>query len=173
MRADRSTKKPAARRLQDMILFTIGSKRFSIAADAVDEIRNLDGLVPRHSSFVGKLAKVKHILIHEKKNRSTTYFVVDAAMHFQIRGSQPSRVLILSGSRTALLVDSIERMAQIASVHRLPQAFSGEELVWYCGLACLGDQIFPVVHPGSFLNKGELAVLDAERSNAVADEVSA
>ena len=62
--------------------------------------------------------------------------------------------------RTAVLVDSIERMADVASVHALPQAFQGEERHWYRGLIYLEDRVIPVIKPDGFLKPEEFARLD-------------
>jgi chemotaxis signal transduction protein len=62
--------------------------------------------------------------------------------------------------RIAVLVDRIERMAEIAAIHPLPHAFSGRERVWYRGLAYLDDQVIPVMNPKGFLTAEEFQQLD-------------
>jgi len=62
--------------------------------------------------------------------------------------------------RTAVLVDKIERMAEIAGIHALPRAFGGAERQWYRGLAYLEDQVIPVINPTGFLTAGEFERLD-------------
>lgn len=150
--------------MEDVILFTVGEARLAIAASAVDEIRNLDGLTAlRAGSAPSRLAKVRYTLVRGKKDRDLLYFVVDTGLHYKQRAAVPARVLVLRGTPTALVVEGIERMSQIGKVHPLPQAFHGEERGWYRGLAVFEAQgkIVPVVDPESFLSKGEIAVLQA------------
>lgn len=165
MSLERSKRKTAARPSEDVILFTVGDSRFAIAANAVDEIRNLDGLRPYKPGYLSKLGKVKYTLVRENKDRAVTYFVVDAGSHFGVHGAAASRVLVLRGTAAAVLVDNIERMAQIGSVAKLPRAFTGAEGGWYRGLATIEGRVIPVVEPSSFLTKGEVAVLQAEESS--------
>ena len=77
--------------------------------------------------------------------------VVSGCAHFGLRVTRPTLVLILRQIRAAVLVDSIERMAEIPSVYALPQAFHGEERQWYRGLAYLEDRVIPVIKPDGFL----------------------
>jgi chemotaxis signal transduction protein len=175
VKLERAKRKPAVRQTEDVILFTVGSMRFAIAANAVDEIRNLDGLTPLRHGYMSKLGKVKYTLVREKKDSDVTYFVVDAAAHYGIARAKSTRVLVLRGAAAAVLVDSIERMTQIATISKLPRAFHGEELEWYRGFATVEAHVVPVVEPSSFLNKGEVAVLQAEarKSARAANEVPA
>ncbi|HUQ49646.1 MAG TPA: chemotaxis protein CheW [Terriglobales bacterium] len=155
-------RKTKAKQIEDVILFVVNEQRFAIAANTVDEIRNLDGLTPlppalRHS----RLAKVNSTLVRGSKDPDKVYFVVDAATHFGLTPAEPARVLVLRDAPVALLVSNIDRMTQISTVVALPMAFSGNEREWYRGLALLGEQVVPLVSPEAFLNKGEQAVLKA------------
>src|SRR5262249_52772726 len=131
---------------------------FAIAAGSVKEIRGTGGL---------QEIKLKGILSQMEKLRFTlerdgaTYFVVDARRHFHLPESAPGRLLILSDSPTALLVDSTDRMLDISALHALPRAFTQEERNWYRGLAVVDGEVVPVVNPDSFLSKGEQEVLRA------------
>jgi chemotaxis signal transduction protein len=141
---------------EDVILFTVGEFKFAIAANAVSEIRSMDGL--RHfftGSGYNRMSKVEFTL---ERNRAT-YFVVNAARHFRLGTSKPSRVLILRQGSAAVLVDSTDRMTEISVLHALPQAFSGEERNWYRGLAVVNGDVVPVVNQAAFLSKGETLVL--------------
>ncbi len=147
---------------EDVILFAVGGMHFAIAANAVDEIRNLEGLSPFLSVVSpAKFIKVKHTLVRQNKDRNTVYYVVDSSAHFHIAQSQSGRLLVLRDLAVAILVDSIERMAQIVSINALPLAFSGEERNWYRGLALMDQTVVPVLNPECFLSKGEIAVLHA------------
>ena len=151
--------------VEDVILFTVHGMRFVIAANAVEEIRNMEGLVPLHVGKSPNLRKVKFALPQFSANRERVHFVVDAAQHFHmapLAGDQTSRILVLRNSVVAILVDSTERMTQIAAVITLPLAFHGEEQHWYRGLAIVENAVVPVVAPGVFLDKPEEAVLRAD-----------
>ena len=162
MRLTKAATKKKATQMEDVILFVVKGQRFAIAANAVDEIRNLEGLSPLPPALKHpRLSKVKAVLVREKKDPDKVFFVVDAASHFGLPAAEPGRVLVLRASSAALQVESIDRMTQISTVVALPQAFSGQERLWYRGLALLGDQVVPLVSPEAFLNKGEQAVLQA------------
>jgi len=141
---------------EDVIVFAVGGFRFAISAAAVKEIRSMEGL---HAftlgGISGQIAKLKHTL----ERGGVTYFVVDAAQHFQLLPSQPSRVLILRNAPTAVLVDSTDRIMEISALHALPRAFTHEERSWYRGLAVVNGAVVPVVNHHAFLNKAELEIL--------------
>jgi chemotaxis signal transduction protein len=84
---------------------------------------------------------------------------VDAARHFRLPPSHPTRVLILRQTAAAIQVDSTDRMMEISVLHALPQAFSGDERNWYRGLAVMDRDVVPVVNHSAFLSKAEMAVL--------------
>ena len=68
-------RKLKTRRSEAVILFSVASQRLAIAAQAVEEIRNTDGLRPlQHGITLGKVSKVKQVLERDDK----FYFVVDA-----------------------------------------------------------------------------------------------
>jgi hypothetical protein len=58
-----------------------------------------------------------------------------------------------------LSVDSIKGMAEVITVHKLPQAFRGAERSWYRGLAIVGTQVAPVINPEALLTQLEWAAL--------------
>ena len=158
--AAQSTSKPAtrrARRPETVLLFAVANQMFAIAADAVQEIRSTDSLAGSAIEIDQiEIGKVRHTV--ERGRR--TYFVVNAGMHFGLPVTRPTLVLILRNLRAAVLIDRIERMAEIAAVHPLPLAFSGDERRWYRGLARLDDFVFPVIQPEGFLTDEEFRVLD-------------
>jgi len=169
VRLTRATARKQAAQTEDVILFMVGGSRFAIAANAVDEIRNLDELAPLPAALKHpRLAKVKFTLVRGKKDPDKVFFVVDAAAHFDIDKAEPQRVLVLRNSATAVQVGNIDRMTQISTVVALPLAFSGQERAWYRGLALLQEQVVPLVAPEAFLNKGEQAVMQASWRGHVA-----
>ena len=118
----------------------------------------MEGLHPfTLGGISAQISKLKYTL----ERAGTTYFVVDAAQHFQLLPSQPSRVLILRNSSAAVLVDSTDRIMEISALHALPRAFTQEERGWYRGLAVVSGAVVPVVNHHAFLNNAELEVLRA------------
>lgn len=147
---------PAPPAREDVIVFAVGGFKFAIAAAAVKEIRGMEGVHEfTLGGISGQIAKLKYTL----ERSGTTYFVVDAARHFQLPHSQPSRVLILRNVPTGVLVDSTDRIMEISSLHALPRAFTHEERGWYRGLAVVNGTVVPVVNHNAFLNKAELEIL--------------
>ncbi len=155
---------------ESAILFSISGLPFAIASAAVHEIRSADSLAGSAMEIAQSgVTKVKH-LVH-RGNRS--YFVVNGCAHFGLKTARPTLVLILRDSPVAILVDKIERMADIAAPHPLPLAFQGEERRWYRGLSYSDDVIVPVVNPAGFLTRHELRALEealhASRAEAHAE----
>lgn len=148
----------AASRTETVILFSVGGSTFAIAANAVDEIRDLAGLQEFHLGMpYHKLSKVKATLERQGKR----YFAVDAAAHFRLPHAQPTRLLVLRHLPVAVIVDGIDRMQDIHTVHALHEAFLGEERRWYRGLTLLKGKVVPVVYPQAFLTKAETTLLNA------------
>jgi chemotaxis signal transduction protein len=109
---------------------------------------------------------VRHLV--ERARR--TYYVVSGCAHFGLRVTRPTLVLILRQIRAAVLVDSIERMADVATIHPLPRGFQGEERKWYRGLTYLEDRVIPVINPGGFLTVEEFARLDQAAAVSIATQ---
>jgi len=146
-----------ARRPEQVIFFILSRQTFAIAADAVKEIRSTDSLAGAAIEIESpEVAKVRHAV--ERSHR--TYYVVNGCEHFHLPVSRPSLALVLRQFRVVLLVDSVERIAEIPAVYPLPLAFSGEERFWYRGLAYVDDRITPVIHPAGFLSREQLEYLD-------------
>ena len=141
---------------EDVILFTVCGFRFAIAANAVSEIRGLEGL-QRFSLGTSYLRSAQVDFTLERNG--IIYFVVDAARHFRLPPSKPARLLILQHTTAAIQVDSTDRMTEISVLHALPLAFSSDERNWYRGLAVINDDVVPVVNQNAFVSKAEMAVL--------------
>jgi len=114
-----------------------------------------------HGFTLGGISAQIAKLTHTLERGGATYFVVDAARHFQLPSSRPSRVLVLRNSPTAVLVDSTDRILEISALHALPRAFTHEERGWYRGLAMMEGEVVPVVNHHAFLNRPEIEVLRA------------
>jgi chemotaxis signal transduction protein len=148
-----------------VILFCIGNQTFAIAAEAVQEIRSTDSLAGAAVEIEqADVPKVRHLV--ERGHR--TYYVLSGCAHFGLRVTRPTLVLILRQIRAAVLVDSIERMAEIPNVYALPQGFQGDERQWYRGLAYLEDRVIPVINPTGFLTAEEFGRLDIASRAAIA-----
>jgi chemotaxis signal transduction protein len=146
-----------ARQPETMVLFVVANQLFAIAADAVQEIRSTDSLAGSAIEIDQiEIGKVRHTVERSRRN----YFVVNAGMHFGLPVTRPTLVLILRKLRVAVLIDRIERMAEISATHSLPLAFAGDERRWYRGLAELEDLVIPVVRPDGFLTEEEFRTLD-------------
>lgn len=155
-----SSPSPAARRGRNpetVVLFFVANQMFAIAADSVHEIRSTDSLAGAANELENSgVPKVRHSI--DRSGR--TYYVVNAGMHFGLPVTRPALVLILRQFRAAVLVDRIDRMAEIPGVYPLPLAFTGDERRWYRGLAYLDDSVIPVVEPTGFLTPQEFHGLD-------------
>jgi chemotaxis signal transduction protein len=146
-------RKTRSRRGEAVILFTVAGQKFAIAADAVEEIRSTEGMKPLAHSFA-RGTKVRHMLLRDHRQ----YPVIDTNVHLRMLSSHPTRLLLLR-QHLAMTADSIERMAEIATLHPLPKAFAGEERQWYRGLALLGEDVVPVLNSAALLSPAELEAL--------------
>ena len=162
----RAASKPRGKH-EAVILFAVGEYRFAIAANAVEEIRNLQGLKPLPPGAVTpRLAKFRQTLERDRKR----YFVVDSNLHFRLFPSKATRLLELRESNAAVAVDNTDRIIEIGQLHALPRAFGGEERQWYRGLAMIDDKVVPVVNPAAFMSRSEYTVLQAAIAGAEAAE---
>jgi chemotaxis signal transduction protein len=141
---------------EGVILFSVSGQKFAIAAGAVNEIRSCEGI---HEFNMGGISGHVDKLRYTLERNGTTYLVVDAARHFHLSPLTPGRVLILRNSGAAVLVDSTDRMVDIFTLHALPRAFTGEERLWYRGLAVIEGEVVPVVNAAAFLSKAEQEVV--------------
>ena len=146
----RSTKRGEA-----MILFGVGAYVFGVSAAAVDEIRSADALKPFTPLPRMRVPTVRYTLLRDGK----TFFVVDANLHFGMKASPVTRVLLLRHSPVALAVGQTHRMTEIAALYSLPHAFTGKEREWYRGLALMGEDLVPVVSPAALLDEMQLEQL--------------
>lgn len=101
----------------------------------------MTGLIP--AAVTAPSQKVRFRLVREGK----TYWVIEASEHFRMATSRSSRVLVLRNANTAVLVERIDRMAEIGVILPLPRTFHGEERNWYRGLAILDGSSHPVAVP--------------------------
>jgi chemotaxis signal transduction protein len=161
--ADKSPGRSFSNLREMVILFLVGGVKFAIAADAVDEIRELGGLKEFSAGISNpKLERIKHTLDRQGQR----YFVLDGCTHFGAGKRRPTRLMVLRHAHAAVMVESVDRMQEIQLIRPLPDAFSGKERDWYRGLAVIKGKVVPVVKPEAFLNKAEVILLNAAQSEA-------
>jgi len=157
MRTTAEHKAPGVR-TEQIILFRASSEIFAVSSGSVQEVRSVDSLAGAPVTVTEPtLKKVRHAIRRGDKS----VYVVNAAVHFGLRPSQPALIFLLRKSRVALLVDGIEKMTTMTRLQALPGAFCHDERVWYRGLTVLDQNVIPVVDPGGFLTRDELFLLDA------------
>jgi chemotaxis signal transduction protein len=145
-------------RTEQIILFRVSGQLFAVSSASVQEVRGVGSLSGVAKELAhANLPKVKHY-VHRGEN---SLYVVNAAMHFGLHPAPPALVFVLRNTRTALLVDGIEKMTSMTRLQALPQAFCHEERDWYRGLTALDQSVVPVIKPEGFLTPDELFMLDA------------
>src|SRR5215468_5061934 len=94
-------------RTEQVILFRIGSQLFAISSSSVQEVRSVDSLAGSSMEIsVPGLQKVRHTVQRGDKS----LFVVNGAAHFGLPPTPGALVFVLRQTRTALLVDGIDKM---------------------------------------------------------------
>lgn len=157
MRVAGPTKSNPAR-TEQIILFRISGHIFAVSSASVQEVRSADSLAGMTVEInAPALRKVRHVA--QRGDRSL--FVVNGAAHFGLAPSLGVLIFVLRKTRTALLIDGIEKMTSMTRLQALPQSFTHEERQWYRGLTALDQTVVPVVNPEGFLSIEELSLLDA------------
>jgi chemotaxis signal transduction protein len=150
--------KPGPLREEQIILFRISGQHFAVSSASVQEVRSVDSMTGLTVEITAPgLRKVRHVAQRGDKS----LFIVNGAAHFGLAPSPGALIFVLRKTRTALLVDGIEKMTSMTRLQTLPQAFCHEERSWYRGLTALDQTVVPVVQPEGFLSPEELAILDA------------
>jgi len=145
-------------RSEQIILFRVGGQLFAISSASVQEVRSVDNLAGSSTEVsVPGLKKVRHILQRGDKS----LFVVNGAAHFGLPQNPGALVFVLRRTRTALLVDGIDKMISMTRLQALPNAFCREERHWYRGLTAIDQAVIPVVSPDGFLTSEEISLLDS------------
>jgi chemotaxis signal transduction protein len=145
-------------RTEQIILFRVSGQIFAVSSASVQEVRSVDSLAGVSTEIhQPALRKVRHVLHRGDKS----LYVVNTALHFGLPASSAGLVFVLRKTRTALLVDAMERMATMTRLQALPLAYCHEERRWYRGLTALDQSVIPVVDPEGFLTAEEFALLDA------------
>jgi chemotaxis signal transduction protein len=159
-------------RSEQIILFRVSGQLFAVSSASVQEVRSVDTLTgaAREITHAG-VRKVRHIV----QRGEHSLYVVNGATHFGLTASPAALVFVLRRTRTALLVDGIERMTTMTRLQALPQSFCHDERQWYRGLTAIDQAVIPVVKPEGFLSPDELLLLDSslEGSAASTDHANA
>jgi chemotaxis signal transduction protein len=157
MRLPAPTKSQPAR-AEQIILFRVSGQLFAVSSASVKEVRSVDTLAGGAKEIAQDgIRKVRHIV----QRGEHSLFVVNAAMHFGLPAFAPALVFVLRRTRTALLVDGIEKMTTMTRLQALPQAFCHDERDWYRGVTAIDQTVVPVVKPEGFLTPDELFLLDS------------
>lgn len=158
MRVAAAPTKSHAARSEQIILFRVSGQLFAVSSASVQEVRSVDSLSGAASDVnLPGLRKVRHVLRRGDK----AVYVVNAAAHFGLPSTAAGLVFVLRKTRTALLVEAMDKMATMTRLQALPLAYCHGERHWYRGLTALDQNVIPVVNPEGFLNADEFALLDA------------
>lgn len=150
--------KTGSLRAEQIILFRIGDQLFALSSSSVREVRSADSLSGgAYEVSAPGIDKVRQFV----RRGPNTLFLVSGAAHFGLSAPDGILAFVLRNTRTALLVDSIERMTAMTRLQALPLSFCHEERQWYRGLTALDQTVVPVVRPEGFLSDEELMMLDA------------
>jgi chemotaxis signal transduction protein len=153
-----SAKPFSGARAEQIILFRVSGQLFAISSASVQEVRSVDSLAGSSAELSASgLKKVRHIVQRGDKS----LFVVNGAAHFGLPQSPGALVFVLRRTRTALLVDGIDKMTAMTRLQSLPNSFCHEERNWYRGLTALDQTVVPVVSPDGFLTAEEIVLLDS------------
>ncbi|GAC1620825.1 MAG: hypothetical protein PVS2B2_16880 [Candidatus Acidiferrum sp.] len=160
--------KSSAARTEQIILFRVSGQLFAISSASVQEVRSVDSLAGGAMDIPNPcLRKVRHVIRRGDKS----LFVVNGTVHFGLPLAPAALVFVLRRTKTALLIDGIEKMTTMTRLQALPLAFCHEERGWYRGLTALDQSVIPVVNPEGFLSEEELQLLD--ESQAASDAATA
>jgi chemotaxis signal transduction protein len=150
-------------RTEQIILFRVSGQLFAVSSGSVQEVRSVDSLAGSAAEISAPgLKKVRHIVRRGDKS----LFVVNGALHFGLPVTSGLLVFVLRRTRTALLIDGIEKMTTMTRLQALPQAFCNEERIWYRGVTALDQNVVPVVNPEGFLTSEEIALLEQSQTLA-------
>jgi chemotaxis signal transduction protein len=150
-------------RTEQIILFRVSGQQFAISSASVQEVRSVDNIAGMARELPDShLTKVRHSI----RRADRTLYIVNAAIHFGLQPQPASLVFFLRRTRTALLIDGIEKMTTMSRLQALSLAFQGEERAWYRGLTSLDQTVIPVVQPEGFLSLEELTLLETAQFSA-------
>lgn len=157
MQAPAITRAPQPR-TEQIILFRVSGQIFAISSASVQEVRSVDNIAGMAQDLPDStIRKVRHSI----RRGDRTLYIVNAALHFGLQPQPASLVFFLRRTRTALLIDGIEKMTTMTRLQALSLAFQSDERNWYRGLTALDQTVIPVVQPDGFLSLEELTLLES------------
>ena len=163
-----SPAKSGTAKTEQIILFRVSGQLFAVSSASVQEVRSADSMSGAAVEISAPgIRKVRQVV----RRGDRSLFIVNGAMHFGLHAAEGALLFVLRKTRTALLVDGIEKMTSMTRLQALPLSFCQEERQWYRGLTALDQTVVPVVQPQGFLSPEELALLDtvlAETDHAAA-----
>jgi len=155
---------------EQIILFRVSGQLFAVSSASVQEVRSADSMSGAAIEITAPgLRKVRHVV----RRGDRSLFIVNGAMHFGLHAAEGALLFVLRKTRTALLIDGIEKMTAMTRLQALPLSFCHDERQWYRGLTALDQTVVPVVRPEGFLSPEELALLDAALLQTDSDAASA
>jgi chemotaxis signal transduction protein len=150
--------KPSSAKTEQIILFRVSGQLFAVSSASVQEVRSADSMSGAAVEISAPgIRKVRHVV----RRGDRSLFIVNGAMHFGLHAAEGALLFVLRKTRTALLIDGIEKMTAMTRLQALPLSFCHEERQWYRGLTALDQAVVPVVNPEGFLSLQELTLLDA------------
>src|SRR4029077_4225031 len=115
-------------RTEQIILFRNSGQTFAISSATSTSGRSVDNIAGMARDLPeSHLRKVRHSI----RRGDRTLYIVNAAVHFGLQPQPASLVFFLRRTRTALLIDGIEKMTTMTRLQALSHAFQGEERNWY------------------------------------------
>jgi len=155
--------KASSAKTEQIILFRVSGQLFAVSSASVQEVRSVDSLSGAATEISAPgIRKVRHVV----RRGDRSLFIVNGAMHFGLHAAEGALIFVLRKTRTALLIDGIDKMTSMSRLQALPLSFCHEERQWYRGLSALDQTVVPVVNPEGFLSPQELALLDAALAKA-------
>lgn len=153
-----SPAKSGTAKTEQIILFRVSGQLFAVSSASVQEVRSADSMSGAAVEINAPgIRKVRQVV----RRGDRSLFIVNGAMHFGLHAAEGALLFVLRKTRTALLVDGIEKMTSMTRLQSLPLSFCHEERQWYRGLTALDQTVVPVVQPQGFLSPEELALLDS------------
>lgn len=145
-------------RTEQIILFRVSGHVFAISSASVQEVRSVDNIAGMARELPDSpLPKVRHSV----QRGDRTQYIVNGALHFGLPPQPASLLFFLRRTRTALLIDGIEKMTTMSRLQALSLAFQGDERFWYRGLTTIDQAVIPVIQPEGFLSLQELSLLES------------
>src|SRR5579859_1711226 len=98
-------------RTEQIILFRVSGQTFAISSAFVQEVRSVDNIAGMAQVLPeSTIRKVRHSI----RRGDRIIYIVNAALHFRLSPQPPALVFFLRRTRTAPLIDGIEKMTTMS-----------------------------------------------------------